>query len=170
MVRKLMDRILHVCLCHYRVCLGFGTNSTQVYHRMHPVSPVVRRYTIASYVLFNVVWKGCSNVFLVLLQTFYKGLSILNQKNSTLDSVSLVQGQNIVLTDSVCITGCPRCVDACTPLLLLLLFPLLLLVVSSSCSDTGYQWAPLHVLQGESPSGSFFEIDGLTLIRLDQIR
>ena len=32
-------------------------------------------------------------------------------------------------------------------------------------SDTGYQWTPFHVLAcwAESPSGSVFEMDGLTL-------
>ncbi len=48
--------------------------------------------------------------------------------------------------------GDRRCVNACTPHQLLRQF-------SIDCyrtyvPDTGYQWAPLHVVQGESPSGS----------------
>jgi hypothetical protein len=62
--------------------------------------------------------------------------------------------------------GCTRCVDACKPLLVLL-FPLLLLlclplVLIQDISGLLYMFCRV-----ESPSGSFFEIDGLTLIRLD---
>ena len=45
----------------------------------------------------------------------------------------LSRGGDIILIDRVCISGCTRCVDACTPLILLHDF-----VVSYHVPDIGY--------------------------------
>jgi hypothetical protein len=43
------------------------------------------------------------------------------------------------------LNGCIRCGNACTPLLLFYWFAFLLLYLTY-VPDTGYQWAPLHVV------------------------
>jgi hypothetical protein len=64
----------------------------------------------------------------------------------------------VYINDRVCSYGCILCVDACTPRKLL--FPFNCTVVFALLSDTGYQWAPLHVCRVESPSGSFLRSMG----------
>ena len=63
-------------------------------------------------------------------------------------------GAVIVIDDRVCLYGCILCVDACTPRQLLFFHSLALLFIVLYVPDTGYQWAPLHVCEVESPSGS----------------
>ena len=74
------------------------------------------------------VWENIMHIGLS-----YGGLSLIGR------------GADIVLTDRVCENGCIRRVDACTPLIYYFCYSF---VVYYSCSDTGYQWAPLHVFVG----------------------
>ena len=65
-----------------------------------------------------------------------------------------------VSTDRACLRGCLLCVDACPPLLLLSLiyvFQYFIIVQHLTyVSDTGYQWAPLHVCVGLSHHQALF--------------
>jgi hypothetical protein len=56
------------------------------------------------------------------------------------------RGREQLLTDRVCENGCILCVDACTSLIFII--SVTILFVYYTCSDTGYQWAPLHVFVG----------------------
>ncbi len=72
--------------------------------------------------------------YIVLIGVPYGGLSLISR------------GMDKLLTDRVCENGCILCVDACTSLIFII--SVTILFVYDTCSDTGYQWAPLHVLVG----------------------
>jgi hypothetical protein len=84
------------------------------------------------------VWLGES---IVRMGLSYGGLSLIGR------------GAVIVLTDRICINGWIRCVDACTPLVLL--FPLPFCCVLFLCLIQDISGLLYMFCRVESPSGSF---------------